>query len=582
VSAGFRVWAPHAQRVDLAIAGRNVAMRRGDGGWFEAHDEQAAAGDRYGFALDGAAPLPDPRSPSQPDGVHGLSQVVDHGAFAWNDAGWHGMPLGSAVLYELHAGTFTAEGTFDAAIARLPHLVELGVSAVELMPVAEFPGDRGWGYDGVDLYAPHHAYGGPDGLKRLVDACHAHGLAVVMDVVYNHLGPDGNHLSRFGPYFTDRYRTPWGEALNLDGPGSGEVRRFLVDNALTWLRDYHCDGLRLDAVHAIVDTSAVHLLEQIAAEVHALQARLGRTLWVIAESDLNDPRLVRSTEAGGLGLDAQWSDDFHHALHAALTGERTGYYCDFGALSDVATALQRVFVKDGSYSQFRGRVHGRPAGDLPGDRFLGYLQNHDQVGNRAAGERTAALLSPDRLRIGAALVLCAPFVPMLFMGEEWGASTPFQYFTDHRDAALARAVSQGRRSEFASFGWQPEDVPDPQDPATFARSRLDWSEVEREPHRSLLDWHRRLVALRRTHPALSDPRRDRVRAHADDARGVLLLRRGTVSVACHVGGGVAEVDVGEAAPGGRRMLLASHEGIDAGGASIALPQDSVAIWEDPM
>jgi maltooligosyltrehalose trehalohydrolase len=574
----FRVWAPHARRVDLAIAGRTVAMHGDDDGWFAVEDAQAAAGDLYRYVLDGGDALPDPRSASQPQGVHGPSQLVDHTGFSWTDAQWRGMPLGAAVLYELHVGTFTTEGTFDAAAQKLPALVELGVTAVELMPVAEFPGERGWGYDGVDLFAPHHAYGGPDGLRRLVDACHAHGLAVVMDVVYNHLGPDGNHLARFGPYFTDRHRTPWGDALNFDGPDSGPVRRFVLDNATMWLRDYHCDGVRLDAVHAIVDTSAVPILEELAGEVHALQAQLGRSLWAIAESDLNDPRLVRAGDAGGLGLDAQWSDDFHHALHAALTGERSGYYADFGGLEPVAAALRHVFVNDGRYSRFRRRRHGRPATGLPGDRFLGYLQNHDQVGNRAAGERSGALMPPERLRIGAALVLSAPFVPMLFMGEEWGASTPFLYFTDHRDPALAAAVTSGRREEFAAFGWRHEDVPDPQAEATFLRSRLDWGEREREPHRSLLDWHRRLIALRRTHPALTDPRMDAVEASADDASGVLLLRRGTVSLACHVGDGTATARPGAATQ--RRVLLASHEGIDLDGDDIVLPPDSVVIWDD--
>jgi maltooligosyltrehalose trehalohydrolase len=575
----FAVWAPRAERVDLAIRGSNLPMRRGDDGWFAVDDAEARAGDRYGFSLDGGSPLPDPRSPSQPDGVHGLSEVVDHLAFAWTDAGWHGAPLSAAVIYELHTGTFTPAGSFEAIIPRLPELADLGVTAIELLPVAEFPGVRGWGYDGVDLYAPHHAYGGPEGLKRLVDACHAHGLAVVMDVVYNHLGPDGNYLGSYGPYFTEKYRTPWGAALNYDDADSEPVRRFVVDNALMWLRDYHCDGLRLDAVHAILDTSAVHLLEQIGTEVEALQAELGRTLWVIAESDLNDPRVVRSREAGGHGLDAQWSDDFHHALHAALTGERSGYYADYGALSDVAKSLRDVFVNDGRYSPFRRRRHGRPATGLPGDRFLGYLQNHDQVGNRAVGERSAALMSPGRLRIGAALVLTAPFVPMLFQGEEWAASTPFQYFTDHQDAELARAVSKGRRSEFASFGWSEDSVPDPQDPRTFERSKLDWTERDRAPHRDMLDWHRRLIALRRSHPALTDARMERVDARADDGAGCLLLRRGTIALLCNVSDRRASIPLGPAA-GARRVLLASHEGIDVSGEEVQMPPESVVVIEN--
>ena len=576
----FRVWALRAGTVDLAISGRNLPMRAAGGGWFEVSDPEVQPGDRYRFVLDGGDALPDPRSMWQPEGVHGPSAVVDHAGFPWTDGAWRGMPLASAVLYELHVGTFTPEGTFDAAIARLPHLVDLGVTAVSLMPVAEFPGRRGWGYDGVDLYAPHHAYGGPDGLRRLVDTCHAHGLGVVMDVVYNHLGPDGNHLARFGPYFTDRYRTPWGDALNYDGPDSDEVRAFVLDNAETWLRDYHCDGLRLDAVHAILDTSAVHVLEELAVRVEALQARLGRTLWVIAESDLNDPRLVRSREAGGYGLDAQWSDDFHHALHAAFTGERTGYYQDFGHLSHVATALTRVFVNDGRYSRYRRRRHGRPATGLPGSRFLGYAQDHDQVGNRAVGERSAALMSEGRLRIAAALLMCSPFVPMLFMGEEWGASTPFLYFTDHGDPALAEAVTDGRRGEFAAFGWRAADVPDPQAVETFTRSRLDWDEPSREPHASLLSWHRALIRLRRAHPALSDGRMERVQASADDGLGWLLLRRGDIGLACSIAATEVHVPVG-APRAPRRVLLSSAEGIEVGGAGVALPPDSVVIWEEP-
>ncbi|HEV7677617.1 MAG TPA: malto-oligosyltrehalose trehalohydrolase [Candidatus Dormibacteraeota bacterium] len=575
----FEVWAPRAGTVELAIHGQNLPMRRRDDeGWYVSDPVETQHGDRYGFVLDGAAPLPDPRSPWQPDGVQGLSAVVDHEAFQWTDQAWHGAPLASAVIYELHVGTFTSEGTFDAAIARLPDLVDLGVTAVELMPVAEFPGERGWGYDGVDLFAPHHAYGGPDGLKRLVDACHASGLAVVMDVVYNHLGPDGNHLGRFGPYFTDRYRTPWGDALNLDGPDSEPVRRFILDNAQSWLRDHHCDGLRLDAVHAIVDTSALPILEELAVEVEALQASLGRTLWLIAESDLNDPALVRSRESGGAGLDAQWSDDFHHALHAALTGERSGYYADFGPLSLVARALRDVFVVDGGYSRHRRRRHGRPVGGLPRSRFLGYLQDHDQVGNRALGERSSALMSEGKLRIGAALVLASPFVPMLFQGEEWAASTPFQYFTDHQDAELARAVSEGRRREFAAFGWRAEDVPDPQDPATFERSKLRREEREGAPHRDMLDWHRRLIALRRSHPSLADSRPESTEARADDDAGWLLLRRGAVSIACNTGDRPVRVDTGEAGAAARTMVLASHEGIDIGGEAITLPPESVVIW----
>jgi maltooligosyltrehalose trehalohydrolase len=557
--------------VGVALDGAVVPMAAEDGGWHGA-EVDAAAGSPYRFVLDGGDALPDPRSPSQPEGVDGPSQVVDHGAFPWSDAGWTGIHLPAAVVYELHVGTFTEEGTFDAAASRLDHLVDLGVTAVELLPVAEFPGSRGWGYDGVLLYAPHHAYGGPDGLKRLVDACHARGLAVVMDVVYNHLGPAGNHLGRYGPYFTDRYRTPWGDALNFDGEDSDEVRAFFVDNALMWLRDYHCDGLRLDAVHAIVDTSATHILEELATVVEREAASLGRRLFLIAESDLNDPRVVRGRAAGGYGIDAQWSDDFHHALHSVLTGEMSGYYADFGSLADLAAALERVFVYDGRHSAHRGRRHGRPTTGLPAWQFLGYLQDHDQVGNRATGERSSVLMSAGRLRVAAALVLLAPFVPMLFMGEEWGATTPFQYFTDHPDPDLGRAVSEGRRSEFSAFGWQPEDVPDPQDARTFARSRLEWSDLSRPPHTDLLDWHRRLLALRRSHPDLGPGDGSGTRARFDEADRWLVVERGraalVVNLAAHAQTVAVAADV---------MLLASDTGATLGEGGVRLPADSVVV-----
>ncbi|MGI9032281.1 MAG: malto-oligosyltrehalose trehalohydrolase [Acidimicrobiales bacterium] len=570
----FEVWAPRAGRVDVVVDGGRRTELAGpdDGGWFRGEDPLAGPGDDYRFSLDGGSPRPDPRSPWQPRGVHGPSRLVDHKAFAWSDAGWAAAALADAVIYELHVGTFSAAGTFEGAVDHLDHLVDLGVSAVEIMPVAEFPGCRGWGYDGVDLWAPHSAYGGPTGLKRLVDACHAGGLAVVLDVVYNHLGPDGNYLRDFGPYFTDRYGTPWGEAVNYDGPDSDEVRAFVVANACMWVRDYHVDGLRLDAVHAIFDMSATHIVEEIATAVHALEPELGRRAWVIAESDLNDPRVVRGPETGGWGCDAQWSDDFHHALHAVLTGERSGYYADFGSLAALAKALRKVFVHDGCRSSFRRRRHGRPPTGLPHTRFLGYLQNHDQVGNRAKGERTSALMGIGRLKIAAALVLLSPFVPMVFQGEEWAASTPFQYFTDHGDPELGRSVSEGRRREFAAFGWEPMPgpagpgggaaeeavvVPDPQDPATFDRSRLDWSELDHPPHAELLAWHRDLIRLRREVPALSGALCSMEVRYDEDARW-LALERGPVSVLCNL----AEVE--QPVP-------------TSGGASSVVPADGVVI-----
>ncbi|MED7923999.1 malto-oligosyltrehalose trehalohydrolase [Nonomuraea sp. LP-02] len=571
----FRVWAPERERVELVLGERRLPMRPAAGGWWERTVEEAGPGTDYAYALDGGPPRPDPRSAYQPHGPHGPSRIVDHAAFPWTDAAWRGTPLPGAVLYELHIGTFSPEGTFDGVIERLPHLAALGVDAIELMPVAEFSGRRGWGYDGVSLYAPHHAHGGPDGMKRLVDACHAHGIGVVVDVVYNHLGPSGNYLPQFGPYFTGRHTTNWGDGVNFDGPGSGEVRAFVIDNALMWLRDYHCDGLRLDAVHAIADHSAAHVLERLAEEVAELAAHVRRPLFLIAESDLNDPRFVRSRESGGYGLDAAWADEWHHALHAALTGERDGYYADFGPLGLLAKALRQAWVYDGTWSPHRGRVHGRSPAGLSGHQFVVCAQNHDQVGNRARGERSGALMSEGRLRVAAALLLTAPFTPMLFQGEEWGARTPFQYFTDHEDPELGRAVSEGRRREFAAFGWEPGQVPDPQDPATFERSRLNWGEPAEEPYAGLLAWHRELIALRRRLPALTDGRLDRVRADCDEAAGLVSVERGPVLVAANLGDSTRVVP----ARGRARLLAASDPGITLSGDDLTLPPDTVAILE---
>jgi maltooligosyltrehalose trehalohydrolase len=543
----FRVWAPLPERVELVLGERRVPMTpvpgegeaggqaRAPGGWWLATDAASGPGSDYAFSLDGGPPRPDPRSAFQPYGVDGPSRVVGQREFSWTDAGWRGVALPGAVIYECHVGTFSAEGTFDGAIAHLDHLAELGVDAVELLPVAEFSGDRGWGYDGVDLFAPHHAYGGPDGLKRLVDAAHARGIGVVLDVVYNHLGPAGNYLPEFGPYFSAQHKTNWGDAVNFDGPGSDEVRRFVIDNALSWLRDYHVDGLRLDAVHAFADSSAVHICEQLAAEVAALAAQQGRPLFLIAESDLNDPRFARDREAGGYGLDAAWADEWHHALHSALTGERDGYYEDFGPLPLLAKALRQAWVYDGVYSPHRQRTFGRSPAGLPGNRFVVCTQNHDQVGNRAAGERSSALMSEGRLRIAAALLLTSPFGPMLFQGEEWGAATPFQYFTGHPDPALGRAVSEGRRREFAAFGWDPSYVPDPQDPATFNRSKLNWDELAAPRHSALLAWYRELIALRRERAEFADPRLGSVRTEYDLQAGWLVVRRGPTAVAVNLG-----------------------------------------------
>jgi len=558
----FRVWAPLAGNVQLLLDGSLFPMAPEQNGyWRRDH-----SGIDYAFVLDGGDHLPDPRSPWQPSGVHGPSRVVDRSRFEWSDAGWRPPVLSSAIIYELHIGTFTSEGTFDSAVGRL-------ITHVELMPVAEFSGAWGWGYDGADLFAPHHAYGGPDGLKRFVDACHAVGLAVLLDVVYNHLGPTGNYLGRFGPYFTTRYTTPWGPAVNLDGAGSGEVRRFLCDNAIMWLRDYHFDGLRIDAIHAFFDSSAVPFLEQLTGEVKRLEAHLGRNLIVIAESDLNDPRVVKPTEAGGYGIDAQWSDDFHHALHSVLTGDRAGYYQDFGTLGDLARALENAYVFDGRRSRYRGRPHGRKPEGLSGWRFLGYLQNHDQIGNRKNGERSSHLMSIARLKIGAAIVLCAPFIPMLFQGEEFAAATPFQYFTNHADPELARAVSEGRRKEFAAFGWNGQDTPDPQDPDTFLRSKLNWMELEREPHASLLAWHRRLIALRRCAPEFTDGRLDRVEARFSETEQWLTFRRGEYAIALNLSTELRVAPI----PFPCALVLASDGNCITHETSVELPPDSVAI-----
>ena len=575
------VWAPRARRsVEVVVDGgaRRVPLAPGERGRWAGDVAHLGPGDDYALSIDGGPPRPDPRSAHQPHGVHGPSRVVDHGSFAWTDAGWAGLDLPGGVLYELHVGTFSPEGTFDGAAARLGHLVDLGVDAVELLPVVEFPGRRGWGYDGVDLWAPHRAYGGPDGLKRLVDACHAHGLGVVIDVVYNHLGPVGNHLVEFGPYFADRHPTNWGPGLNFDGPGSDGVRAFVVDNARMWLRDYHADGLRLDAVHAIADESATHVLEQLASGVRDLAGEVGRPLWLMPESDLNAPRFVRSPAEGGYGLDASWADEWHHALHAVLAGDTAGYYHDFGSLALLAKALRQAWVYDGVYSPHRDRVHGRPPTGLHGRQFVVSAQNHDQGGTRARGERLGHLVSPVRARIAAALLLTAPFVPLLFQGEEWAASTPFLYFTDHEDADLGRAVSEGRRREFASFGWRPEDVPDPQDPATFEASVLRWDEVGQGDHAAVLGWYRALLALRRSRPGLGTGPLDDVAVAFDERAGWVTVRRVAAGVTVAVNLGVEAQGVPLAGPGS--VVLVWPGEVQSADGAVHLPPDGVAVVID--
>lgn len=575
--AELKIWAPNAQTVQLCCNEQQLDMHRRESGWWHLTTDLIQHGSDYQLRVDDQGPFPDPRSPWQPQGIHGPSRWVDHSRYQWQHPNWQAPPLASGVVYELHLGTFTPEGTFESAIERLDYLVDLGITHVELMPVAEFSGKHGWGYDTVDLFAPHHAYGGPEGLKGLVDACHQRGLAVILDVIYNHLGPVGNYLSQFGPYFTDRYATPWGEAINFDGKHSDQVRRFFIDNALMWLRDYHIDGLRLDAVHAMLDSSAIHFLEQLATEVGQLQSALGRHLILIAESDLNDSRVIRSQEAGGYGIDAQWNEDFHHALHSALTGEQKGYYQDFTKLADLTKTLTRGFALDGCYSHYRGRVHGRSAADLPGGRFIGCLQNHDQVGNRAIGDRSSALLTPGQLKIGAALVLCSPFVPMLFQGEEWAASTPFLYFTDHEEPELADAVRNGRKSEFAAFGWDPDSIPDPQSKSTFVDSKLNWQELEHGEHRELLNWHRDLIKLRRQLSDLRDGQLAKVEAVCDEQERWLYLTRGSLSVVCNFAETAQNVPLPDAA--NKTLLMASADGVGPSNQGLAMPGHGVAILQ---
>lgn len=521
----FLVWAPVAQAVELQIESperKSQPMSRDAEGYFRCSAEKVAPGCRYFYNLDGVKKRPDPASRFQPVSVHGPSEVTSAG-FAWNDLGWTGLALDKLVFYEIHAGTFTPEGTFEAIIPRLGELKELGVSIVELMPVAQFPGKRNWGYDGVYPYAVQNSYGGAIGLKTLVNACHSEGLGVAMDVVYNHLGPEGNYLRDFGPYFTDRYATPWGQALNFDGPHSDHVRRFFIENALYWVSEFHVDALRLDAVHAIVDTSAVPFLEELNARVHELASDLGRTVHLIAESDLNDARLVRPGELGGYGLDGQWNDDFHHSVHTLLTHEKFGYYKDFGTTEQLARTYSHGYVYEGQYSAYRERHYGNSSREIPARRFVVCAQNHDQVGNRARGQRLAAIAGYEKLKLAAGSVMLSPFIPLMFMGEEYGEEAPFLYFVSHGDAELVAAVRKGRSEEFARFQWKGE-IPDPQAEETFERSRLNWKLRHEGKHQTLLRFYAELLRLRRFVPALSNLSKAELRSWACSATSVGLER----------------------------------------------------------
>ena len=564
----FAVWAPRPARVRLDVDGTRYPMERGTDDWWRA-TVAAEPDSRYGFVLDDDdTVLPDPRSPRQPDGVHAPSQL-------WTPAAaplpWAGRSIEGATIYELHIGTFTPAGTFDAAIEKLQYLVDLGVDFVELMPVNAFSGTHGWGYDGVLWYAVHEPYGGPDALLRLIDACHDRGLGVLIDAVFNHLGPSGNYLPRFGPYLSSG-SNPWGESVNIGDAGADEVRRYIIECALRWMRDFGADGLRLDAVHALVDTTAIHILEELTTGTDTLAAELRRPLSLIAESDMNDPRLITPRDRGGLGLTAQWDDDIHHAIHTAVSGERQGYYGDFGTLETLAQTLTHGYFHAGTYSSFRGRRHGRPldTATIPATRLLAYTLTHDQVGNRATGDRPSQNLTTGQLAVKAALALGSPYTAMLFMGEEWGSSSPFQFFTSHPEPELGRATAEGRKAEFAAHGWDADEIPDPQDPETFTRSKLNWAEVGEGEHARLLEVYRQLIALRHHEPDFSDPWLDHLRVEYDEDARWIILHRGSLAVVCNLGADAARVPVaGE--------VVLAWDDPSADGAGTVMPGHSFAI-----
>lgn len=554
----FTVWAPMPGSVAIKV-GETVYPMQGpsDRGYWTATVKQAQPGDDYGFLLDDDDFVhPDPRSAWQPHGVHKPSRLYDQHAFHWDDATWQGPPLSGAVIYELHIGTFTPEGDFDAAIGKLEYLFKLGITHVELMPVAEAAGNRGWGYDGVDLFASSSCYGGPDAFKRFVNAAHMQGLGVILDVVYNHFGPVGNYTGKFGPYVTDRHKTPWGDAVNFEDKGSDEVRKFFLDNATFWMRHYHVDGLRLDAIHEMTDRSAVHFLEQLSANVDNLSTTLGRRLFLIAESDLNNPCIVRPIEANGYGMDAQWSDDFHHSLFTLLHVEEDqskGYYSDFGEFECLAKSLKEMFVYDGKYSEYRERHHGRPVDSLSAHHFIGFIQNHDQVGNRATGDRLEHIIGVARTKVALGIVLTAPFIPMLFQGEEFAASTPFLYFADHEDPEMARLVSEGRRKEFAAFGWDQDQIPNPEQISTFTDSRLNWDEVNEPKQKDMFEWTSRLIHIRRNSISLNDGDRGHVKVTFSEDSKWLRLDRNLVTIVANLGAGPCQFRMGSE----YELLLAS-------------------------
>lgn len=575
----FSVWAPQRKSVSVRIGDTDHPMQGpSERGFWSADVEGAGHGTDYAFLLDDdPTPYPDPRSFWQPKDVHSSSRVMDHVKFEWTDKNFRPIPLPSSVIYEMHVGTFTQAGTLDSAIERLGYLYELGITHVELLPISSYEGKYSWGYDGVAIYAPDESYGGPEAVKRFVNACHAQGLGVILDVVYNHFGPAGNYSQNFGPYYTDRHKTPWGAAINLEEGGSDQVRRFLIDNALMWLRDYHFDGLRLDAVHELIDRSAVHFLEQLSREVEDLSASLGRCLFLIGETDLNDPRFVTPREANGYGLDAQWSDDFHHSLYTLLVQEPFGYYEDFGTIEQLATTLRQAFLYDGRYSKFRKHRHGREPHKLSYHRFLGFIQNHDQIGNRALGERVQQIVGTQKARLAAAVVMTAPFVPMIFMGEEWAASTPWQYFADFEQEDLRSAVSAGRKHDFQHFGWDKNSVPDPGDPETFQRSKLRWSEMEEAEHHAMFQWYRDLIHLRRKTLALNLGDFNRMEVHCSEAGRWIYTERGNVRTMINF----AEAETTFQVEPGSELLLSSGPAPTREANTVRVPPISVAIYHWP-
>ncbi|WP_082518529.1 MULTISPECIES: malto-oligosyltrehalose trehalohydrolase [unclassified Rhodococcus (in: high G+C Gram-positive bacteria)] len=569
----FSVWAPTPDRVRLHLDGRLHEMTEANGWWTA--EAAAADGARYGFVLDDdESVIPDPRSPRQPDGVHEASALYSPESYAWSDQSWTGRPLAGGVLYELHIGTFTTAGTFDSAIERLDYLVDLGVTFVEVMPVNGFNGTHNWGYDGVLWYTVHEGYGGPEAFQRFVDACHARGLAVTLDVVYNHLGPSGNYLEKFGPYMADGANS-WGQTVNVASDGSDTVRRYIIDNALRWFDDFHVDALRLDAVHALADTTATHILEQLAVETATLSAHVGRPLSLIAESDLNDPTLITARAGGGYGLTAQWDDDVHHAVHAAVSGERQGYFGDFGSMQCLATTISQGFFHAGTYSTFRGRVHGRPIDRrlLPASSLVAYTTTHDQVGNRAIGDRPGFYLTPGQLAVKAALILLSPFTPMLFMGEEFDASTPFQFFTSHPEPELGEATAKGRKAEFASHGWNSEDIPDPQDPTTFTDSKLKWEEIAEGDHARVLECYKALLAFRSSRIEITDPWLTDLHVDYDeDERWIAIQRSPGLRIVCNLSESPVTVPYG-----GTPLLWWEEATPNATGSATTVPGHSFVV-----